>query len=313
MKSLIPTYYKLTHYLHSLIFLVGMLALLGLIGWLVAGPSGLVWFSFAGIFLIVGTLKISPEVILHLHRAQFLHPDDNPTLYKIIMTLAQRAGIKKVPALYYLPTRKINAFSTGTKNRAYIAVSDGMLQSLTLRELTGVLAHETSHIHSNDIIVMLIANVIGRLTNIMAFAGTLLIAIYVPLYLFTETQAPWLLMFILMISPTLSALMQLALSRSREFSADLEAAMLCGDSLGLASALEKIDRYQGNWIARQFSSHQYMREPILLRTHPLVGDRVNRLKSLAYDFDPDDQIFQFSDNHVRSRPHSSRLRKPWLR
>lgn len=297
MNNSFPAYYILRNYLHSLILLAGMLALLGLIGWLLAGPSGIGWFLLVGVFILISAPRFTPRLILRLHRARVLYPDDAPRLYEIISWLAERANIKNIPALYYFPDSAINAFTTGLNKNASIAVSDGMLRQLNPRELTGVLAHEISHIHSNDILVMLVADVIRRLTSAMALAGYILIWIYIPLFILTDATVPWVLLLVLMIAPTLSILMQLALSRVHEFSADVEAARLTNDPLGLASALEKIAYYQGSWIERMFIPTRRMHEPALLRTHPLMLDRVNRLKELASQMRTPEHPFNSAEKH----------------
>ena len=182
-----------------------------------------------------------------------------------------------------------------------------MLRSLNPRELTGVLAHEICHIHSNDLLVMQIADVISRLTGIMAFIGYLLIWIYIPLYLLTEAHPPWALLLVLMLAPSLSALMQLALSRTREYSADEAAARLTGDPLGLASALGKIERYQGNWIERLVIPHHRMQAPSMLRTHPLITDRIRHLREMAYKMQSSGHPFDSVNRQNWLQLPSSRL------
>ena len=281
MKSSFTSYYRLRNYLHSLILLVGMLVLLGVIGWLLMGPMGIVWFLFIGIFILIGAARISPRFMLLLHGARALRPEDSPYLYEIVVRLAKRAGIKNIPTLYYIPSRLMNIFTTGLNENASIAISYGMVRQLNVRELTGVLAHEISHIHSNDLLVLLVANVIASLTSVMAFTGYILFWIYIPLFILTDEKVPWVLLIVLLMAPTVSTLMQLALSRSREFSADLEAARLTDDPLSLASALVKIESYQGSWVERMYVHYRRIQLPLLLRTHPLVTDRINRLKDLA--------------------------------
>jgi heat shock protein HtpX len=273
--------FLLRNYLHSFILLAGMLGMLSLIGWLLAGPSGTGWFLLAGMFAFLSAPRLTPHLVMRLHRAQELPPESSPQLYDIVHRLARRAGLKTAPALYYLPSNIINAFTTGLHNSAVIAVSDGMLRQLTVRELTGVLAHEISHISNNDLLVMMIADVIRRLTSIMAFIGYMLVWVYIPLFVLTSRDPPWLLLIVLVTAPTFSVLMQLALSRTHEFNADARAARLTGDPLGLASALEKIDYSQGGWVRRMFSPSQQMHEPVVFRTHPLMIDRVARLREMA--------------------------------
>lgn len=281
MRYLFPGYYKFRNYLYSFVLLAGMMALLSLIGWFLAGPAGVSWFLFAGVLIFISAPRFSPLFILHLHRAQALRPEDAPQLYEIITRLTKKAGLKRRPTLHYIPGMAINAFTTGLRKNAAIAVSDGMLRQFNSRELTGVLAHEISHIRNNDLLIMLVANIINHLTGIMSFTGYILIVVYIPLFMVTGAEVPWVLLFVLMISPTLSVLMQLSLSRVHEFNADMQAAELTNDPLGLASALEKIQIYQGNWIKKFFIPSRRMYEPELLRTHPLMADRIKRLKELA--------------------------------
>ncbi|MCG6938239.1 MAG: zinc metalloprotease HtpX [Gammaproteobacteria bacterium] len=296
MNSLFPAHYKLHNYLQSALLLAGMLGLLSLVGWLLAGPEGIGWFIVAGVFIFISAPRVTPAYILRLHRAQVLDASDAPQLYEMVHWLTKRAGMKAMPVLYYIPSSSINAFTTGLNKNASIALSDGMLRQLNTRELSGVLAHEISHVSRNDLLVMMVADVISRLTSIMAFAGYLLIWIYIPLFIFSGEKAPWLLLIILMTAPTFSILMQLALSRANEFNADVEAAKLTGDPLGLASALEKIDYYQGSLIQRIFSPAQRMHEPVFFRTHPLMIDRVNRLKQLANTMRTSDSSPDFAES-----------------
>lgn len=267
--------------MRSLILLAGMFGLLGVIGWLLMGPGGIAWFLFLGIFILIGSTRISPRLMLMLHGARLLSPKESPYLYSIIARLTRRAGIKNIPTLYYIPGTLMDVFTIGINENASIAISYGIVRHLTTRELTGVLAHEICHIRGNDMLVMLFAHVITSLTNIMALTGYILLWIYIPLFALTDEKIPWVLLIVLMLAPTVSALMLLALSRAHEFSADLEAARLTNDPMSLASALEKIESYQANWMESIFTSARRIRVPLLLRTHPLAADRINRLKNIS--------------------------------
>lgn len=281
MKISTASSYKFRNYLHSIILFVGMLALLSLVGWLLMGPVGIGWFLTVGVFALVGAVRISPHFILLMHGARPMMPEDAPYLYEIIARLSERAGIKDIPTLYYIPVRLMEIFTTGLNQNTSIAISYGMIRQLNVRELTAVLAHEIGHIRSNDLLVMLMASIIASLTSMMALAGSILVLIYLPLYILTDEIVPWTLLIVLMLAPTASALMQMSLSRSRELRADQEAVGLTDDPLSLASALEKIESYQWSWAERILMPKRRVRIPLLLRTHPLVTDRVNRLKELA--------------------------------
>lgn len=281
MKSLFTLHYGLRNYLQSLVLLVGMLCLLSLVGWLLLGVVGITWFLLVGIFVILGAVRFSPRLLLILHGARALRYEDAPYLYDIVIRLSKQAGIKSIPVLYYIPSRSIDVFTTGMYENTAIALSYGIVRKLNTRELTGVLAHEISHISGKDLLVKLIADVIARLTSVMALTGYILIWVYIPVYIMTDETVPLALLIILLFAPLVSVMMQLGLSRSREFRADMEASRLTNDPMALASALEKIDAYQEGWIEKIFVPTRRINIPSWLRTHPLTNDRVNRLKDLT--------------------------------
>jgi Zn-dependent protease with chaperone function len=131
----------------------------------------------------------------------------------------------------------LNAFAVGRPDDAVIALTDGLLRNLTLRELAGVLAHETSHIRNHDLWLMGLADLDSRLTRLMTLVGLLLMILALPLWWAGVTNLPWLVIPLLVLAPQLTTLFERALSRARELDADLDAAGLTGDPAGLASAL----------------------------------------------------------------------------
>jgi heat shock protein HtpX len=149
-----------------------------------------------------------------------------------------------------------------------------------VRELTGVVAHEMSHVTNEDTRVMMLADVIGRMTASLSFIGQILIFINLPLFLMGQAHIPWLAIVLLLAAPSISSLLQLALSRTREFDADLVAVRLTGDPRGLASALAKMERYQGGWLGTIFMPGRRQPDPSLLRTHPRTEERVRRLLAI---------------------------------
>jgi heat shock protein HtpX len=175
----------------------------------------------------------------------------------------------------------LNAFAVGRPPDAALAVTDGLLRVLSLREMAGVLAHEISHIRNNDLVVMSLADVIAQLTRIMATGGMLLLLITLPAWLAEYSRLPWLLILVLMLAPTFGSLLQLALSRAREYDADLDAAGLTGDPAGLAAALAKMERLQGGFVERIMLPGPRIPNPSLLRTHPPIEKRISRLLSLS--------------------------------
>lgn len=273
--------YRLQNYLHTTLLLLGMLGLLALIGGMIAGRVGVIWSLLAGFLIFITAPRLPSRFLLRLYGAKQLFRDEIPTLYHLLLKLAQRAGLETLPAIYYLPSRVMNAFSLGSGRDTAIVVSDGLLRHLNQREINAVLAHEISHIRNHDLIVLALADVISRLTSLMSLTGYLLILVYIPANIITGEPIPWFLLILLMIAPNISALLQLGLSRTREYVADQEAVKLTDDPQGLISALDKIEHYQGGWLERVFMPNRRMPDPSLLRTHPLTEERVKRLYELA--------------------------------
>lgn len=194
--------------------------------------------------------------------------------------LAARAGLPAVPVPHYVPSGVVNAFATGSKHHAAIALTDGLLRSLTPRELTGVLGHEIAHIANEDLRVMGLADSISRLTHLLALLGQLAIVLSLPALLLGVTEVNWPALLLLAVAPQLALLAQLGLSRVREFDADRLAAELTGDPHGLASALAKIERVSRSWRAWLLPGWGNP-EPSWLRTHPATAERIERLLELA--------------------------------
>jgi len=272
--------HKLTNWLHSAVLLAGMAGLLAILGWIMAGPEGVVWTVLLGVGLLLFAPRVSPRVLLRMYGAWPLRRADTPGLHHLVLELARRAGLDAPPRLYYLPSPVVNAFTLGQRDDAALVVSDGLLRALGTRELAGVLAHEIAHVRSNDMWVMGLADLVSRLTSALSLAGMVLLVLTLPMMLVGQSRVSPLAPLILVFAPTLSALLQLALSRAREYDADLEAARLTGDPRGLASALHKIEHQGGSWLARILLPGRRVPEPSLLRTHPPTEERVRRLLSL---------------------------------
>jgi heat shock protein HtpX len=259
-----------------LLFIAGYLALLGYLLW---GRDGIVWLLLTGVILVLFSPTVTPQLTMRLYRARALSQIEAPGLYRLLTPLVQRAGLSKMPTLYYLPSRMVNAFAVGTPEQAAIAVTDGLLRTLDQRELAGVLAHEISHISNNDIRVMGLADMASRLTSALSSVGQLLLLLNLPLLMLSSLQINWFAVLILLLAPHLSALAQLGLSRVREYDADLNAARLTGDPEGLARALVKLEQHQKSFWQLLTPGYQ-IPEPSLLRTHPPTEERIRRLLDL---------------------------------
>ncbi len=143
-----------------------------------------------------------------------------------------------------------------------------------------MLAHEMGHVRRNDGWIMGMADIVSQMVNVMSWIGFFLLVINLPMLLLGIFPVPWLAILILILAPTLSSLLQLALSRTREFDADLEAVRLTGDPRGLASGLAKLERLSRSWFERIFLPGRRIPEPSLLRTHPVTEERIKRLQEL---------------------------------
>ena len=271
---------KLRNLVHTAALFAGMLGLLALLGWVVAGPSGLAGLVAAGLVLLTAGMRVSPALILRLYGARPLAVEEAPGLYGIVVELSRRAGLERPPRLYYIPTPMINAFTVGSREDAAVTVTAGLLEHLNRRELVGVLAHEITHVRHNDLKVLGLADLVSRATVLFSWMGQFLLLLNLPLWLAAGYSVPWLAVFLLIFAPTLTALLQLALSRSREFDADLGSVELTGDPRGLASALYKLEAFQANFLERILLPGRRVPEPSLLRTHPATEERIRRLLEL---------------------------------
>jgi len=273
--------YRLRNTLHTFLLLAGMIFLAGSIGWLIAGAVGVVWSLIIGMILTVTAPRLTPRLILYLYNATRLPYQQSSKLAEVITWLTANSHIAENPKLYYIPSSAMLAFTVGMNKDKSIAISDGLLRELNIRELTAVLAHEISHIKSNDLWILSVADIISQLTRAMALIAYLMIILYFPLYVIEEIKIPYLLIILLILAPTASALMQLALSRTREFNADMQAIKLTGDPDGLISALIKIEHYDKSLLKKLFLPSFRTSGPSLLRTHPDTDERIERLRLIS--------------------------------
>ncbi|WP_240992081.1 zinc metalloprotease HtpX [endosymbiont of Riftia pachyptila] len=253
-----------------------MVSFLSLLGWVLWGVDGIFWLLLLGFVLLLFNPVASPWLIMRMYRATRLTSVKAPTLDSTLRELAHRAGLHRVPELFYVPSPMVNAFTVGSRNEAVIAVTDGLLRSLDTRETVGVLAHEVSHIRNNDMWVMGMADLFSRLTSLLSLLGQFLLLLNLPLIVMSNVSINWFAILLLIFAPNLSALAQLGLSRTREYEADLSAARLTGDPEGLANALVKIEQRSGSLLERLFLPGRRIPEPSLLRTHPPTKERVRR-------------------------------------
>ncbi|HAY5092854.1 TPA: M48 family metalloprotease [Escherichia coli] len=266
--------------LQTALLVLTLLGIAAVAGSLLLGDGGL-WLALAAAgFTLLLEPAAASGLTLRLYGARPLYPDEAPDLWAVLRELAARAGLPAVPVPHYVPSGVVNAFATGSKHHAAIALTDGLLRSLTPRELTGVLGHEIAHIANEDLRVMGLADSISRLTHLLALLGQLAIVLSLPALLLGVAEVNWPALLLLAVAPQLALLAQLGLSRVREFDADRLAAELTGDPHGLASALAKIERVSRSWRAWLLPGWGNP-EPSWLRMHPATAERIERLLELA--------------------------------
>ncbi|MBB1487879.1 zinc metalloprotease HtpX [Oceanospirillum sediminis] len=265
--------------LHTLVSVCSMSLLLAFSVYLLFGWS--FWLCLLVVSaVLVTTLRLLPtHWTLRIYNARRLSYQEAPELYRVAQILSQRAGLNRVPELYWIPSRMLNAFSVGDEARSGVGLTYGLLNTLTQRELAGVMAHEISHIAHNDTRLMTLADMISRLNYLLALAACVMTLLLTPMVLAGLVDLSLLALLLLVLIPWLSGMLQMKLSRTREFSADLQAVHLTGDPVGLASALAKIDMGGRKGWQRILPGYQQS-QPSLLRSHPATEERIRVLRQL---------------------------------
>ncbi|MBD1921271.1 M48 family metalloprotease [Microcoleus sp. FACHB-831] len=272
--------------------LLGLLSGVLVLGayYLVGNEQGLyIGFALAAISSF-SSWYYSDRAALMAYRAQPLARQEAPELYDMVASLSDRAEIP-MPTLFVVPTKSPNAFATGRDpEHAALAVTQGILEILTREELEGVLAHEITHIRNRDTLTQAVA---GTIAGAITFAGRILTlgALYGPVTRDDRRGGnAFGALFLIILAPIAAGLIQFAISRTREFAADLGSAEITGNPLALASALEKLEEmgHQIPMNGNPTMSPLLIVNPVstkglqsLFRTHPPTEERIRRLQELA--------------------------------
>jgi heat shock protein HtpX len=273
-------------------FLMALLTvLLVTAGGILGGEGGMMMAFLFALVMNGVTYWFSDKIVLRMYGAQEIAPEEAPTLHRVVRDLTMRARMP-MPKLYLIPQDAPNAFATGRNEKnAAVAVTQGILHILDEAELRGVLAHELSHIKNRDILV-------GTIAATMAGAISMLANMAQWGMIFggrsgdddREGSHPIATLLMIVIAPLAALLVQMAMSRSREFGADATGAAMAGDPLSLASALRKLERGTQRipMDANPATAHMFIMNPLtggglmaLFSTHPPVEERIRRLEEMA--------------------------------
>jgi heat shock protein HtpX len=249
---------------------------------------------FGGLGLVMNFVMywFSDRIALMAHRAQEVTAAEAPTLFAIVERLARRAGMP-MPRVYIIPDQSPNAFATGRNpQHAAVAVTEGLLHILDERQLAGVLAHELSHVRNRDVLIATIAAGVAGLISSIGYAlqfGFMLGGASRD----DENRGGGLAALAwIIVAPIIALLIQMAISRSREFSADASGAALTGDPDALADALATLERAKEHvpyHFAGPATAHLFIVNPLrggvasimnLLSTHPPIEERITRLRAM---------------------------------
>ena len=281
------------NYFKTGLLMAAMTVILVMVGHFIDAGVGSNMFTVIFLFIALGINFVSywysDKIVLSLYRAKPLSKNQAPELHDIIERLSQRAGMPK-PRLYIAPMDVPNAFATGRNpENAVVCVTSGIMRLLPRRELEGVLAHELSHVKHYDTLVM---SVTAAIAGIISLVGR--IAFWTALLGGggrADDDNVLGHLFMIIIAPLMAVMIQLAVSRTREYKADEQGGRLCGDPDALADALERMEAYAKRSKQKPVpaTSHLFIVNPAagkkslleLFSTHPSTAKRVRKLRELA--------------------------------
>jgi heat shock protein HtpX len=284
-------------YARTAILLAGMTALFVGIGYAIGGQQGMLIAFLIACGTNLWAFWNSDRVVLSMHNAQPVDRAAAPRLYGMVETLAARAGLP-MPTLYVIDEDQPNAFATGrSPERGAVALNTGLLDLMSEEEVAGVVAHELAHIRNRDTLIMTVTATLAGAIGMLAQFG----------FLFGGRSAdgrqnpfgPIGVILLMIVGPIAAMLVQMAISRTREYEADRLGAEICGDPAWLASGLQRLESYKLGRVnataeAHPASAHMFIINPLsgmrldsLFATHPPTEERIRRLLAMAPPRRPD--------------------------
>ncbi len=276
------------NWLKTAILMAGILALFAGVGGAIGGGQGMLIAFLLGAGMNFFAYWFSDKMVLRMYNAQEVDEASSPYLYSMVKELAQRARIP-MPRVYIIDEAQPNAFATGRNpDHAAVAATTGILKLLSARELRGVMAHELSHVKHRDILISTIsATIAGAISSLaqfgMLFGGSR----------DGERANPIVSIVVMILAPIAAMLIQMAISRAREFEADSGGAEISGDPHALADALAKIDAYARGIPMQTAEAHPETAQMMIMNplsggglrglfsTHPATEERIGRLRAMA--------------------------------
>lgn len=276
----------------TVLLMAVLTVLLVLAGNLIGGQGGMMIAFLFAIVMNFGSYWFSDKIVLRMYHGRELAQGDNPSLFEMVQELAGRGGLP-MPRLYLIEGDQPNAFATGRDpEHAALAVTEGILKTLPPDQLRGVLSHELAHVKHRDILIGTVAaTMAGAVSMIAHMAQWALIFGGGRSSNDREGGSPLGGLLMLIVAPIAALLVQMAISRSREYEADAGGAQISGNPVSLANALRTLDRKAGEipMDASPATAHMFIVNPLsggglakLFSTHPPMEERIARLEAMAY-------------------------------
>ena len=276
------------NWLKTTILMAGIVALFGVVGAAIGGANGMLLALALGGAMNIFAYWFSDKMVLRMYNAQEVDAASAPQFYAMVQELAQSAGLP-MPRVYLIDEDQPNAFATGRNpEHAAVAATSGILRLLSARELRGVMAHELTHVKHRDILISTIAaTMAGAISSIAQFG-----------FFFGgrgdgERANPVVGLILMILAPIAAMLIQMAISRAREFEADRGGAEISGDPHALADALQKMERYAKGLPLIAAEEHPATAQMMIINplsgsgmqnlfsTHPATEERIARLRAMA--------------------------------